>query len=93
VAAAPAAAPLSLVDAFAALLAAEERIGLKPSAATMPSPAPPAPAAPQTLKIDDDLIEEITARVLVRLTDASRPTILDVAERLVREEIERIKQG
>jgi hypothetical protein len=59
----------------------------------MPSPVPPAPAAPQTLKIDDDLIEEITARVLVRLTDASRPTILDVAERLVREEIERIKQG
>jgi len=92
-AATPAAAPLSLVDAFAALLAAEERIGLKPSAATMPSPAPAAPAAPQTLKIDDDLIEEITARVLVRLTDASRPTILDVAERLVREEIERIKQG
>jgi len=90
VAATPAAAALSLVDAFAALLAAEERIGLKPSAATMPSPAP---AAPQTLKIDDDLIEEITARVLVRLTDASRPTILDVAERLVREEIERIKQG
>jgi CheY-like chemotaxis protein len=92
-AATPAAAALSLVDAFAALLAAEERIGLKPSAATMPSPAPSAPAEPQTLKIDDDLIEEITARVLVRLTDASRPTILDVAERLVREEIERIKQG
>ena len=83
--------PVSLVDAFAALLAAEERIGLKPSAAGMPAPA--APAAPETLKINDDLIEEITARVLVRLTDASRPTILDVAERLVREEIERIKQG
>jgi CheY-like chemotaxis protein len=92
-AATAAATPVSLVDAFAALLAAEERLGLKPSAATMPSPAPAAAAAPDTLKINDDLIEDITARVLVRLTDASRPTILDVAERLVREEIERIKQG
>jgi CheY-like chemotaxis protein len=90
-AAAPAAPPPSLVDAFAALLAAEQRIGLKPSAAATPSSA--APAAPASLKISDEMIEEVTARVLVRLTDASRPTILDVAERLVREEIERIKQS
>jgi len=39
------------------------------------------------------MIEEVSRRVLARLTDQSRPTILDVAERLVREEIDRIKQS
>jgi CheY-like chemotaxis protein len=100
---APAAAPApplpalpgSLVDAFAALLAAEQRIGLTPSAATVPITATPipasVPAAPEPLS--EDMIEEIARRVLARLTDQSRHTILDVAERLVREEIERIKQS
>ena len=87
-ASAPSALP-SLVDAFAALLAAEERIGLKPSAATVPSPG--AASASDTPSISDEMIEEIAARVLARLSDRARPTILDVAERLVREEIERIK--
>jgi hypothetical protein len=41
--------------------------------------------------LTDDLIDAISARVLARLSDESRPAILDVAERLVREEIERIK--
>jgi len=86
--------PASLVDAFAALLAAEQRIGLTPSAATVPvaaSPATgqPAPASPPS----DDLIEEVSRRVLARLSDQARPSILDVAERLVREELERIKQS
>ncbi len=102
VAAAPAPAPArvvppSLVDAFAALLAAEQRIGLSPSAATTASPpaspaapTPPAPAAPA---VTEELIETVTARVVARLTDQSRDTILDAAERLVREEIERIKQA
>jgi len=76
--------PPSLVDAFAALLAAEQRIGLSPSAATVAA----APAAPV---VTEDLIETVTARVVARLTDQSRHTILDAAERLVREEIERIK--
>jgi CheY-like chemotaxis protein len=100
---APAAAPVpappilpgSLVDAFAALLAAEQRIGLTPSAATVPTAGTPipagAPAAPEPLS--EDTIEEVARRVLARLTDQSRHTILDVAERLVREEIERIKQS
>ncbi len=69
-------APPSLVDAFAALLAAEQRIGLSPSAAPV---------------VTEELIETVTARVVARLTDQSRHTILDAAERLVREEIERIK--
>ncbi len=95
----PAALPGSLVDAFAALLAAEQRIGLAPSAATVPTapgsagspasaPASAAPGAPS-----EDLIEEVSRRVLARLGDQSRPAILDVAERMVREEIERIKQS
>jgi hypothetical protein len=89
--------PTSLVDAFAALLAAEQRIGLTPSAATVPVPptAPPvggavsaAPSQPT-----EELVEEVSRRVLARLSDQSRPTILDVAERLVRQEIDRIKQS
>jgi hypothetical protein len=79
----------SLVDAFSALLSAEARTGLKPSA------APPAPTTTQAgnAPISDEMIEEIARRVLARLSDQSRPTILDVAERLVREEIERLKQS
>jgi CheY-like chemotaxis protein len=84
--------PTSLVDAFAALLAAEQRIGLKPSAATMASPVT-APADEGTPVVTEELVEAVTQRVLARLTDQSRPTILDAAERLVREEIERIKQN
>jgi CheY-like chemotaxis protein len=88
--AAPAAPPPlqvpSLVEAFTALLSAEQKIGLTSSAATVPTLA--SGAAPA---VTDEAIEAIAAKVLARLSDASRPTILDVAERLVREEIERIK--
>jgi len=88
----PQAAPLpaSLVDAFAALLAAEQKIGLAPSAATT---ATPAPGSQAPAPITDEMIEAVSARVLARLTEQSRPTILDVAEKLVREEIERIKRA
>ncbi len=91
-AAPPQAAPLpaSLVDAFAALLAAEQKIGLAPSAATT---ATPAPGSQAPAPITDEMIEAVSARVLARLTEQSRPTILDVAEKLVREEIERIKRA
>jgi CheY-like chemotaxis protein len=113
---APAAAarvtPPSLVEAFAALLAAEERIGLSPSAATTPAPASasgaPAPVVTEELIetiaarvaarqppapnfLTEEMVETVTSRVVARLTDQSRQTILDAAERLVREEIERIK--
>ena len=84
--------PTSLADAFAALLSAEQRIGVQPSAATMPMPgAMPVEQAPPV--VTEELIETVVARVLARLTDQSRPTILDTAERLVREEIERIKKS
>jgi CheY-like chemotaxis protein len=90
----PAALPGSLVDAFAALLAAEQRIGLAPSAATVPvAPGSPAPASGAPGPASEELIEQVSRRVLARLGDQSRPAILDVAERMVREEIERIKQS
>jgi len=88
----PAPVPLqipSLVDAFTALLSAEQKTALTPSAAPTPAsaPAPPAPV------VTDEMIEAIAAKVLARLGDASRPAILEVAERLVREEIERLKSN
>jgi hypothetical protein len=80
----------SLADAFAMLLAAEEHQTQPASAPTWPQPAP----APD---IDiDALADSVTQRVLELLSDrVVRETVSDivsdVAERLVREEIERIK--
>jgi len=74
----------SLVDAFTALLSAELNTGLTPAAGAAPASAPAA-------VVTDEMIEAIAARVLARLSDDVRPSILAVAERLVREEIERIK--
>jgi CheY-like chemotaxis protein len=78
-----------LADAFAALLAAEQST---PAASVTPAWPASAPAPVVT----DDLIEQITSRVLERLSDrVVRDTVSEivsaVAERLVREEIERIK--
>ena len=81
-----------LADAFAALLAAEQ-------AAPSPSAAPLWPAAPaRAAAVSDDLIEQVTRRVLERLSDrvmrdAVAEKISAVAERLVREEIDRIKKS
>ena len=73
----------SLVEAFAALLAAEQQVGIAPSLA---------PRLDRAAN-DEQLVEAVTQRVLSRLTDQARPTILDVAERLVRDEIDRIKRN
>ena len=83
VAPAPVAAPqISLVDAFSALLAAENGQVVAP-------PVLRAAAAPA-----EDVVEDIVQRVLARLQDQDvRQTVVDVAERLVREEIDRIKRG
>jgi len=89
----PAAKPLelpSLADAFAALLAAEQS---EPSPSIAPAWPVSAPSAPV---VAEDLIEEVTHRVLDRLSgQVVRETVADiitkVAERLVLEEIERIK--
>ena len=76
---------VSLASAFSALLAAEQ--------STMPAPiAPmPSPQAP-TVVIPDSSVEEAVRKVLVRMTDdLVRRIVLETAERLIREEIEKIK--
>jgi hypothetical protein len=86
----PAPAPIampSLPDAFAALLAAEQGHPA-PALAAVPVAQSAAPA------ISEQMLDEIVARVLARMGDESmRRAVLDAAERLVREEIDRIKQG
>ena len=68
---------VTLASAFTALLAAEQ------------SAAPAQPAAPA---LTEASVEDAVRRVLVRMTDdLVRRIVLDTAERLIREEIERIK--
>jgi CheY-like chemotaxis protein len=69
----------TLAEAFAALLAAEQ--GTVAAASAIPREA-----------LNDDVVEQVTRRVIERLGDgAVRQVVIDVAERLVLEEIERIK--
>ena len=83
-----------LADAFAALLAAEQGQTLSADAHLWPASAHsqvPPPAA-----VSEALIESVARRVLERLSDTVvRDAVADIAsktaERLVREEIERIK--
>jgi CheY-like chemotaxis protein len=71
----------SLPESFAALLAAEQGRSI-------------APASVRPEDIPDATIEDIVRRVIDRMGMQSvHETVLDVAERLVREEIERIKRG
>ena len=79
---APAAAPkVSLASAFSALLAAEQSA----------QPAAPAPAA-SSAGISEESVEEAVKRVLVRMTDELvRRIVVETAERLIKEEIEKIK--
>jgi CheY-like chemotaxis protein len=76
----PPAPPMpSLAEAFAALLSAEQSRSIAPS--TIGASA-----------VSDDTVDDIVRRVIARMGDqAFRDTVVDVAERLVREEIERIK--
>jgi CheY-like chemotaxis protein len=76
----PAAAPPTLGEAFAALLSAEQGQSFGPG-----TPRAPVAVAPEA-------VDEAVRRVLEGLTAQSvRELVLDVAERLVREEIARIK--
>jgi CheY-like chemotaxis protein len=71
-----------LANAFAALLAAEQGHASPHAAALV---APPL--------VSDETIEQIVQRVLARLADDSmRRLVVETAERLVREEIDRIKR-
>jgi CheY-like chemotaxis protein len=80
----------SLGDAFAAILAAEQTDASPSETPVWPGVTPAVPA------ITDALIDDVVRRVLERMSDQIvRDTTADVvsqiAERLVREEIERIK--
>jgi hypothetical protein len=84
----------TLPDAFAALLAAEHSETLSPEASLWPAAA--TLQAPPPAAISEELIEDVTRRVLDRLSDtvvrdAVAGIASTIAERLVREEIERIK--
>jgi len=83
---APAGGRESLAETFSAILAAERGEG--------PEPAVNA----STPEITDAFVDAVADRVVRRLTDTHPPElvsrhVLDVAERLVSEEIERIKSG
>jgi len=89
----------SIADAFGAILAAEQNaLGVRPE---WPAPSPQAsPAAgagaPVEVVITDELVDRVARRALEQLSDrVVRETVAsiasDVAERLVREEIDRIK--
>jgi CheY-like chemotaxis protein len=94
----------SLSDAFATLLAAEQdepRPTVTPvwpvAGTAIPAPEPPPAPVPPPLDMDD-VVDRVTRRVLDRLADSMlREAVADltsaVAERLVREEIERIKSS
>ena len=87
----PRAAPPSLTDAFASLLAAEQGNADR-ARALYPWTAAPTPAG-----IDEELIERVTERVLARLSDTVSTELVTqvvarVAERLVRAELDRLKQ-
>jgi CheY-like chemotaxis protein len=82
----PPPSPASLASAFSAILAEERGEG----------PAAVGPLA--TGMVSDAVVDEIARRVVARLTDKVlreevSARVLDVAERLITEEIERIKAG
>jgi CheY-like chemotaxis protein len=80
--------------------------GVAPGAVAMPSPAAseasaagtPGPPAPEALPVlTDALLDEVTRRVIQRMSDEVVRAevarhVIDVAERLVREEIDRLKR-
>jgi CheY-like chemotaxis protein len=77
--AAPALPVPTLAEAFATLLSAEQGRPLAPSAVAAPN---------------DAFVEDVVRRVIVRMGDrAVRDTVSEIAERLVREEIARIKSA
>ena len=91
----------SVADAFAAILAAEQSDPSSAARSSWPvvqAPPAPEPAAPAPLDLSDDQVNRIVGHVLDRMSDRIvRETVTgiatDTAERLVREEIERIKNA
>lgn len=96
----PVAAP-PLADAFSSLLAAEEgrphepvpltAFVQMPVHAVSPVPARAVSAPPASGDLSDEAIDKIVDKVVARLGAGVRGTVLDLAERLVRSEIDRLK--
>jgi CheY-like chemotaxis protein len=87
----------SLADAFSDLLADELGESALPASwgRAAPAPAPASPAAP-ALAVTDEMLDEVARRAVARLSDEVIRAevarhVIEVAERLVREEIERLK--
>lgn len=95
------AAPVPVADAFAALLEAEQNGTPMPvftPSDPVPAPADPVPPVDPVVPVTDALVDEIARRVAARLGDQAVRDIVakvvsETAERLVREEIERLKAG
>jgi len=86
---AAAVAPFSLDQAFAALLSAEQGHAPMPA---MRLGEPASSGWPQAEAVPDAVIDAVVNKVIARMGDDSmRAAVLDAAERLVREEIDRIK--
>jgi CheY-like chemotaxis protein len=96
--------PPVLADAFSALLAAEESETADPLTAMhslLPQPSAPAAApvaVPPTIVVSEEIVEKVVRRVLEEMTGrALREAVAEVtastAERLVLEEIARIKSN
>ncbi len=82
---------VNLDEAFSALLAAEQGLAAAPVTA---AGAPRATSAAPPDALPDSVIDAIAARVIARMgDDKMRTAVLDAAERLVREEIDRIKNA
>ena len=78
--------PVSLDQAFAALFAAEQ--GHPPTAASKRVESP----AREWTDVPESVIDAVVSKVIARMgDDTMRTAVLDAAERLVREEIDRIK--
>jgi CheY-like chemotaxis protein len=89
-------APVPVADAFAALLEAEQQGGVPAAAPAVAGEVTVGAVAFGTPAITDALIDDIAQRVALRLAGAALPDavariVSEAAERLVREEIERLK--
>ena len=90
----PPATPEPIPAPVAAIPAAEiPEVEVSATAVPAAAVSVPAPAA-APVAVTDDLVAQISARVLLQLTDrVVRETVAEIAERLIRDEIERLKSS
>jgi len=90
----PPATPEPIPAPMAAIPAAEiPEVEVSATAVPAAAVSVPAPAA-APVAVTDDLVAQISARVLLQLTDrVVRETVAEIAERLIRDEIERLKSS